>query len=83
MSCEAAIPGSSARHRFSFPVSRLGDKPQGEQMNHLETDHDLESGQTMAEYAVVLTVITVAAVAALALLSTSVTNLVSALVPLI
>ncbi|MDX6535657.1 MAG: hypothetical protein QOF68_3401 [Gaiellales bacterium] len=52
-------------------------------MNHLETDHDLESGQTMAEYAVVLTVITVAAVAALALLSTSVTNLVSALVPLI
>lgn len=50
-------------------------------MNHLETNVDLESGQTMAEYAVVLTVISVAAVAALTLLSTTVTNLLSALVP--
>jgi Flp pilus assembly pilin Flp len=53
------------------------------EMNELEMNVDLESGQTMAEYAVVLTVITVAAVASLALLSSTVTNLLSSLVPLI
>ena len=39
-----------------------------------------ESGQTMAEYAVVLAVITIAVVAVLALLSTAITNQLSAVI---
>ena len=38
-------------------------------MNHLEMLREQQSGQTMAEYAVVLTIITVAVVATLATLS--------------
>lgn len=52
-------------------------------MDHQGTLVQEQSGQTMAEYAVVLTVITLAIVVMLSLLSTSVTNLISALVPLI
>ncbi len=48
-------------------------------MNHRET-LITEQGQTMAEYAVVLTVITVAIVATLSLLSTSIIGLVSSVV---
>jgi Flp pilus assembly pilin Flp len=73
----------SARHRFSFPELAGGENNREYEMNELEMNVDLESGQTMAEYAVVLTVITVAAVASLALLSSTVTNLLSSLVPLI
>lgn len=39
-----------------------------------------ESGQTMAEYAVVLAVITIAVVAVLALLSTAITNQLNAVI---
>ncbi|HYW28265.1 MAG TPA: hypothetical protein VE824_00550 [Gaiellales bacterium] len=39
-----------------------------------------ERGQTMAEYAVVLTVITLAVVASLTFLSTSITNVLNAVV---
>jgi len=42
-----------------------------------------ESGQTMAEYSVVLTVITISIVATLALLPSSITNLLNQLTPLI
>jgi Flp pilus assembly pilin Flp len=52
-------------------------------MNHAEAPAPEERGQTMAEYAVVLTVITIGIVAALALLTSSVTNLLSQLIPLI
>ena len=48
-------------------------------MNHRET-RIAEHGQTMAEYAVVLTVITVAIVATLALLSSNVVSLLSSVV---
>jgi|EndMetStandDraft_5_1072996.scaffolds.fasta_scaffold7775443_1 Flp pilus assembly pilin Flp len=48
-------------------------------MNHLET-RIAEQGQTMAEYAVVLTVITVAIVATLSLLSSSVINVLSSVI---
>jgi Flp pilus assembly pilin Flp len=52
-------------------------------MEHRGTPVQEQSGQTMAEYAVVLTVITLAIVVMLSLLSQSVTNLISAVVPLI
>jgi Flp pilus assembly pilin Flp len=52
-------------------------------MNHPETSAAEERGQTMAEYAVVLTVITIAIVTSLALLTTSVENLLNQLIPLI
>ncbi len=52
-------------------------------MIHLEKLVLEQSGQTMAEYAVVMTVITVAIVATLALLSSGVTSLINAVVPLI
>jgi Flp pilus assembly pilin Flp len=48
-------------------------------MNHRET-LITEQGQTMAEYAVVLTVITVAIVATLSVLSSSIINLVTSVV---
>ncbi len=52
-------------------------------MDHLELLATEESGQTMAEYAVVMTVITIAVVATLALLSSTVAGLINAVVPLI
>jgi Flp pilus assembly pilin Flp len=52
-------------------------------MVNLETLALEQSGQTMAEYAVVMTVITIAIVATLALVSSSVTSLINAVVPLI
>ena len=52
-------------------------------MDHRGTPVQEQTGQTMAEYAVVLTVITLAIVTMLSLLSTSVTNLISTVVPLI
>ena len=52
-------------------------------MHQLEALVSEQSGQTMAEYAVVMTVITVAVVATLALVSSSVTSLINAIVPLI
>jgi Flp pilus assembly pilin Flp len=52
-------------------------------MNHPEAPAPEERGQTMAEYAVVLTVITISIVAALALLTSSITNLLNQLIPLI
>jgi Flp pilus assembly pilin Flp len=52
-------------------------------MNHLEAVAAEERGQTMAEYAVVLTVITISIVATLALLTSSITTLLSQLIPLI
>jgi Flp pilus assembly pilin Flp len=52
-------------------------------MNHPEAPALEERGQTMAEYAVVLTVITISIVATLALLTSSITNLLNQLIPLI
>jgi Flp pilus assembly pilin Flp len=52
-------------------------------MNHPEAVAHEECGQTMAEYAVVLTVITISIVATLALLTSSITNLLNQLIPLI
>jgi Flp pilus assembly pilin Flp len=52
-------------------------------MNHPEAVAHEERGQTMAEYAVVLTVITISIVATLALLTSSITNLLTQLIPLI
>jgi Flp pilus assembly pilin Flp len=52
-------------------------------MNHREAVAHEERGQTMAEYAVVLTVITISIVATLALLTSSITNLLNQLIPLI
>jgi Flp pilus assembly pilin Flp len=52
-------------------------------MNHPEASAHEERGQTMAEYAVVLTVITISIVATLALLTSSITNLLNQLIPLI
>jgi Flp pilus assembly pilin Flp len=52
-------------------------------MNHPEASAPEERGQTMAEYAVVLTVITISIVATLALLTSSITNLLNQLIPLI
>jgi Flp pilus assembly pilin Flp len=52
-------------------------------MNHPEAPAPEERGQTMAEYAVVLTVITISIVATLALLTSSITNMVNQLIPLI
>ena len=52
-------------------------------MNHPEAVAPVERGQTMAEYAVVLTVITISIVATLALLTSSITTLLSQLIPLI
>ncbi|MDX6520372.1 MAG: hypothetical protein QOF08_977 [Gaiellales bacterium] len=46
---------------------------------HLATE---QSGQTMAEYAVVLTIITVAVVATLALLSSGVINVINQVITL-
>jgi Flp pilus assembly pilin Flp len=54
-----------------------------EGMNHLELLVEQPVGRTMAEYAVVLTVITISIVATLALLTSSVTNLLTQLIPLI
>jgi Flp pilus assembly pilin Flp len=55
----------------------------GGEMDHRATPVQEQTGQTMAEYAVVLTVITLAIVTMLSLLSTSVTHLISTVVPLI
>jgi Flp pilus assembly pilin Flp len=52
-------------------------------MNHPEAVAAEQRGQTMAEYAVVLTVITISIVATLALLTSSVTNMLNQLIPLI
>jgi Flp pilus assembly pilin Flp len=52
-------------------------------MNHPEAPAPEERGQTMAEYAVVLTVITISIVATLALLTSSITNVLNQLIPLI
>jgi len=52
-------------------------------MNHPDAVAHEERGQTMAEYAVVLTVITISIVATLALLTSSITNLLNQLIPLI
>ena len=52
-------------------------------MNHPNATSAEERGQTMAEYAVVLTVITIGIVATLAVLTSSVANLLSQLIPLI
>ena len=52
-------------------------------MNHPEAVGHEERGQTMAEYAVVLTVITISIVATLALLTSSITNVLNQLIPLI
>jgi len=52
-------------------------------VNHPEMPAPEERGQTMAEYAVVLTVITIAIVTSLALLTSSVTDLLNQLIPLI
>ena len=52
-------------------------------MNHPEMPSAEERGQTMAEYAVVLTVITIAIVTSLALLTSTITNLLNQLIPLI
>jgi len=52
-------------------------------MDHPESLLEQQSGQTMAEYAVVLTVITIAVVATLSLLSSSIIGLINTLVPLI
>jgi Flp pilus assembly pilin Flp len=51
-------------------------------MNHLELLVEQQSGQTMAEYAVVLTIITVAVVATLALLSSGVINVINQVITL-
>src|SRR6185437_11882814 len=68
-----------SRH-LGWPQRRLG----GDQtMNHPEAPAPEERGQTMAEYAVVLTVITISIVATLALLTSSITNLLNQLIPLI
>lgn len=47
------------------------------EMNNLVRE---ESGQTMAEYSVVLTVITIAVVASLAVLSSSINNVISTVI---
>ena len=52
-------------------------------MHQLEQLSSEERGQTMAEYAVVLTVITLAIVATLGLLSTTITSLLNQVVPLL
>ena len=52
-------------------------------MNHPEATGSRGAGQTMAEYAVVLTVITISIVATLALLTSSITSLLNQLIPLI
>jgi Flp pilus assembly pilin Flp len=52
-------------------------------MDHLGRLLQEERGQTMPEYAVVLGVITLAVVATLTLLSTSISHLISAVVPLV
>jgi Flp pilus assembly pilin Flp len=52
-------------------------------MDHLELLATEQSGQTMAEYAVVMTVITIAIVATLALVSSTVTGLINTVIPLI
>jgi Flp pilus assembly pilin Flp len=51
-------------------------------MNHLELLVEQQSGQTMAEYAVVLTIITVTVVATLALLSSGVINVINQVITL-
>jgi Flp pilus assembly pilin Flp len=51
-------------------------------MDHLELLAGEQSGQTMAEYAVVLTIITVAVVATLSLLSSGVINVINQVITL-
>jgi Flp pilus assembly pilin Flp len=51
-------------------------------MNNLEHLATEQSGQTMAEYAVVLTIITVAVVATLTLLSSGVINVINQVITL-
>jgi Flp pilus assembly pilin Flp len=75
-------PEASARLRvLSFSALIAGDvsEPSEETMDYRET-MIAEQGQTMAEYAVVLTVITVAIVVTLSVLSTSIIGLVSSVV---
>jgi len=52
-------------------------------MQEFERFSGEQNGQTMAEYAVVMTVITLAIVATIGLLSTSITSLLNQVVPLI
>jgi Flp pilus assembly pilin Flp len=52
-------------------------------MDHLMNLLREEHGQTMPEYAVVLGVVTLAVVVTLGLLSTSISHLISAVVPLV
>jgi Flp pilus assembly pilin Flp len=52
-------------------------------MNHPHTPLAEESGQTMAEYAIVLGVITIAVVATFALLGSTTSGLISSVIPLI
>jgi Flp pilus assembly pilin Flp len=54
-----------------------------EDMNQLHKPLAKESGQTMAEYAVVLGVITIAVVATFSLLSSTTAGLLSSVIPLI
>jgi Flp pilus assembly pilin Flp len=52
-------------------------------MREFERISGEERGQTMAEYAVVMTVITLAIIATIGLLSTTITSLLNQVVPLI
>ena len=52
-------------------------------MHEFEKIGGEERGQTMAEYAVVMTVITLAIVATIGLLSASITSLINQVVPLL
>jgi Flp pilus assembly pilin Flp len=52
-------------------------------MHEFERIGGEERGQTMAEYAVVMTVITLAIIATIGLLSTTITSLLNQVVPLL
>jgi Flp pilus assembly pilin Flp len=52
-------------------------------MHEFERIGGEEGGQTMAEYAVVMTVITLAIIATIGLLSTTITSLLNQVVPLL
>ena len=52
-------------------------------MHEIERIGGEERGQTMAEYAVVMTVITLAIIATIGLLSTTITSLLNQVVPLL
>ena len=52
-------------------------------MHHQTSAAAAQAGQTMAEYAVVMTVITLAVVATFALVGSTASSLISAVIPLI